>query len=78
MPVNQRRLAQIMLEQCAQIDERVPGYRGALIDHLIQILDFENAHRRGGGMPIKQQITAQCEALGAFLAQKRKQIEGAN
>lgn len=71
MPVNQRRLAEIMLEQCEHVEERCPGYRGAVIDHLIGILDAEYSHKTGGGINIRKRVMAQCEALGRFLAKNR-------
>jgi hypothetical protein len=71
MAVNQRRLAQIMLRHCNEVEERCPGYRQALLEHLIQVLDLEDLNRRGGGIKILEKVTDQCEALGGFLTSKR-------
>ena len=72
--VNQRRLAEIMLQHCNQIEERCPGYRSALVDAVIQVLELENVHRSGGGINIRQKIGDQCEAVGSFLAERREKV----
>jgi hypothetical protein len=75
MTVNQRRIAEIMLNHCSQLEERCEGYHGAMIDALVQILELESLHRAGRGIPIRQRIGDQCETLGRFLAERREPVQ---
>ena len=76
MAANQRRLAEIMLRHCNEVEERCPGYREALLERLIQVLELEDLNRRGGGIKIREKILAQCEALGEFLSVNREDSGG--
>ncbi len=73
MPLNERKIISIILEQCKEIEERCEGYREELIDTVSEILEYERQHRVQG-TNIQQRIADKCNAAGHFLAQKRGQL----
>jgi hypothetical protein len=72
MPLNERKIISIILAQCADIEERCPGYREEIIEKVSEILDEERKHRVHG-TNIQQKINDLCNTAGRFLAEKRGQ-----
>lgn len=66
MPLNDRKIISIILEQCAGIEERCHGYREEIIDVISDILDYERGHRVSA-TDIQKKINAKCNAAARFL-----------
>ena len=45
MPLNDRKIISIILEQCGEIDERCDGYREEIINVISDILEYERGYR---------------------------------
>jgi hypothetical protein len=74
MPLNERKIISIILEQCQRIPERCVGYREELIDSITDIIQAERQHRIQG-TNIQRKVNDKCNAAGRFLATKRGQLE---
>ena len=75
MPLNDRKIISIILEQCSEIDERCSGYRDLLIDVISEILEYERGHRVSA-TNIQKKINDKCNAAARFLAARRGQDTG--
>ena len=73
MPLNDRKIINIILEECKTVEERCSGYREELIDVITDIITAERQHREKG-TNIQQKINDKCNAAGRFLAEKRGNI----
>jgi hypothetical protein len=74
MPLNERKVIQIILEQRDKIPERCEGYRDELIDSISDIIQAERQHRVQGTR-IQQIVSDKCNTSGRFLASKRGQLQ---
>lgn len=74
MALNERKIANIILNECKNIEERCEGYRQELVEVVAEILAAERQHRIQG-TNIQQKINDKCNATGRFLAEKRGQIK---
>ncbi|MBM3496272.1 MAG: hypothetical protein FJX72_18415 [Armatimonadetes bacterium] len=72
MPLNDRKIISIILEQCSEIDERCKGYRDLLIEVISEILEYERGHRVSA-TNIQKKIDDKCNAAARFLASQRGQ-----
>ena len=70
MPLNDRKIIAIMLEQGAEIEERCDGYREEIVDVISDILQYERAHVVSASN-IQKKINDKCNAAGQFLASRR-------
>ena len=70
MPLNDRKIINIILEECKTIEERCEGYREELVDVITDIITAERQHRVQG-TNIQQRISDKCNAAGRFLAEHR-------
>ena len=70
MPLNDRKIISIILEECDGIEERCVGYRKAIIDAICDILEYERGHRVSA-TTIQKKINDKCNAAGQFLAMER-------
>lgn len=70
MPLNERKIIEIMLDECKQVEERCPGYRAEIIEVVSDIITAERQHRVQG-TNIQQKINEKCNATGRFLAENR-------
>ncbi len=80
MPLNDRKIISIILEQCAGIEERCEGYREEIIEVISDILEYERSHRVSA-TNIQKKINDKCNAAARFLAVQRGQdaeAEGAD
>jgi len=77
MPLNQKKVIKIILDECKTIEERCEGYREELVEVIGDIIDFERQHKTQG-INIQQKINDKCNATGRFLAEKRGKIKSSN
>ena len=74
MPLNERKIVSIILEQSKRIPERCEGYREELVDAISDIIQAERLHNVQA-TNIQQRVTDACSASGRFLALKRGQLQ---
>jgi hypothetical protein len=72
MPLNERKIVGIVLDECKDIEERCEGYRDELVEVVSEIITAERQHRVKG-TNIQQKIIDKCNSAGRFLAEKRGQ-----
>ena len=72
MPLNDRKIASIILEQCNGIEERCHDYRKEVIDLICDILQDERRHRVSA-TNIQKKINDKFNATAQFLAEQRGQ-----
>lgn len=70
MPLNERKIITIILDECKTIEERCEGYREELIEVITEIVTAERQHRVQG-TNIQQKINDKCNTAGRFLAEQR-------
>lgn len=70
MPLNDRKIISIILEECRGIEERCEGYREEIIEVISDIVEYERQHRVQG-TNIQKKINDKCNAAARFLAEKR-------
>ena len=70
MPLNDRKIITIILDECESIQERCDGYREELVETITEIIALERQHRVQG-TNIQQKINDKCNAAGNFLARTR-------
>lgn len=74
MPLNERKVIGIILDECKTIEERCEGYRNELVEVVADIITAERQHRVQG-TNIQQRINDKCNATGRFLAERRGQTK---
>ena len=74
MPLNKKKIIDIILEECKGINERCDGYREELTDVLIYIISAEEQHRVQGSQ-IQKKVNDRCKTAGRFLAERRGGID---
>lgn len=67
MPLNDKKIISIILEECAGIQERCPGYQEEIREVITDILKYERDHRLAA-LNIQQKINDKCGAAASFLA----------
>ena len=72
MPLNERKIINIILDECKSVEERCEGYRDELIEVISDIITTERQHRVQG-TNVQQRISNKCNAAGRFLAETRTQ-----
>ena len=75
MPLNDRKIISIILEQCAGIEERCDGYRQEITEVISDILGYERGHRVSA-TNIQKKINDKCNAAALFVAMQRGQDTG--
>lgn len=70
MPLNDRKIIAIILNECKTIEERCTGYKEELRETITEIIAAERQHRVQG-TNIQQKISDKCYAVGDFLAESR-------
>ena len=76
MPLNDKKIISIILEQCAEIDERCDGYREEIIEVISDILEYERGHRVSA-TNIQKKINDKCNAAARFLVEQSGRESGA-
>ncbi len=74
MPLNEKKVINLILDECNNIEERCKGYRKELVNVITEILTAERQHRVQG-TNIQQKINDKCNATGRFLAEMRGQAK---
>lgn len=72
MPLNERKIISIILDEAKTIEERCDGYKEELVEVITDIITAERQHRVAG-TNIQQKIIDKCNTVGRFLAEKRGQ-----
>ena len=75
MPLNDRKIISIILEQCDGIEERCEGYREEIVDVISAIIEAERGHRVSA-TNIQQKINDKCNAAARFLSTQRGEDTG--
>ncbi len=68
MPLNEKHVFEIVLEQCNQVEERYEGYRKSLVDCIADILLLERQHSVSH-IDIRVKVQDACVAAGRLLEQ---------
>lgn len=76
MPINEKKIAQILRDECQSIEERCNGYKDELVQVIIDILKAEEGHRIRA-TNIQQKINARCRAAGDSLMEKQNLLKSA-
>ena len=72
MPLNERKIISIILEQGTEIQDRCNGYREEIIEVVAEILEYERGHQVSA-TTIQKKINDKCSAAARFLAIQRGQ-----
>ena len=67
MPLNDRKIISIILDQASGVEERCQGYRKELIAVIAEIIEYERGHRVSA-TNIQKKISDKCNAVAHFLA----------
>ena len=70
MPLNDRKIIGIILEQSTELEERCNGYREEIIEVIAEILAYERGHRVSR-TNIQKKINDKCDAAAQFLVRQR-------
>ena len=70
MPLNDRKIINIILNECKFIEERCDGYKEELLEVITEIITAERQHRVQGTQ-IQKKINDKCNAAADFLAKNR-------
>ena len=70
MPLNDKKIISILLEESAMIDERCKGYREEIIGVITDVIEYERQHRVQG-TNIQKKINDKCNSAGRYLAEQR-------
>ncbi len=70
MPLNDRRIIQLILEECEAVPDRCKDYRSELISTISDVIQDERNHRVSG-TNIQQKISDKINTLGQLLAKER-------
>lgn len=68
MPLNERKIIGIILEECRSIPERCPGYQTTLLEVITEIITAERQHSVRS-TNVQQRINDKCNSAGRFLAE---------
>ena len=69
MPLNDKKIISIILEECADVEERCIGYRQEIREVITDILKDERDHRIAA-TNIQQKVNDTCSAAARFLSEK--------
>ncbi len=70
MPLNDKKIISIILEQGQGVPERCQGYREEIIEVISEIIAYERSHRVEA-TNIQKKINDKCDAAARFLTEKR-------
>lgn len=77
MPLNSKKIVEILLEECKNVDERCDGYGEEIVELVSDIIKEESQHRVQG-TNIQQKITDKCKASGRLLATQLNKDQSSN
>ncbi|MDE0315856.1 MAG: hypothetical protein OXM61_13200 [Candidatus Poribacteria bacterium] len=70
MPLNDRKVISIIIDECDSIEERCDGYKEELCEVIAEIIAAERQHRVQGTQ-IQKKINEKCNATADFLSRNR-------
>ena len=70
MPLNDRKIISILLEESEKVEDRCNGYREEIIAVITDVIEYERQHRVQG-TNIQKKINDKCNAAGRYLAEQR-------
>jgi hypothetical protein len=70
MPLNDKKIISIILEECGEMEERCEGYREEMIEVITEVISYERSHRVEA-TNIQKKINDKCDAVARFLTDKR-------
>lgn len=70
MPLNDRKIISIILDQCSEVEERCVGYRDEIVEVICDIVDYEHTHQVSA-TNIQKKINDKFNAAARFLAAQR-------
>lgn len=70
MPLNEKKILEILLTECDAVEKRCKGYRKELIETITDVITYEQQHRIQA-TNIKQKVSDKCNALAVFLYRNR-------
>lgn len=68
MPLIQKKIVSIISEHCNNLERKCRGYRGEILNTIVDIMELERQHRIKA-INIQQKINDKCDATGRFLAE---------
>jgi len=71
MPLDNKKVIQIILEESANIDDRCEGYKSELAQGIAEIISYERENM-ATATNIQQKINDKCNAIGKYLSDRRK------
>ena len=74
MPIAQRKVIDILIEEVQKIEPRCPDYPELLTETISDIIDAERQHSFRG-TNIQQLITEKCKAAGEALNRRRRSTQ---
>ena len=74
MPLNDKKIISIILDQGKEVPERCDGYREEIMNVIADIITFERGHRVEA-TNIQQKINDKCDAAARFLTEKRAGVD---
>lgn len=73
MPLNDKKIISIILEQGKTVPERFDGYREEIVNVIADIITYERSHRVER-TDIKKKIFEKCDAAARLLTEKRNGV----
>jgi hypothetical protein len=77
MPLNDKKIITIILDECKGMPERCDGYREEMIEVITEIISYERNHKVEA-TNIQQKINDKCDTVAGFLTSRRQQAGGAS
>ena len=74
MPLNEKKIINIILEECQSVKNKCEGYREEIMDVVTDIISVERQHRIQG-TNIQQKVNDKFNAAGRYLAEKRSEFK---
>jgi hypothetical protein len=68
VPLNQRKIVEIILREVQDVKEKFSGYREEIQDVIVDIIEYERQHRVQG-TNIQQKVNDKIGAVGHYLAE---------
>ena len=66
MSYNKQKMVKLILNECESIEERCEGYRKAILDAIVEILEAERENREQRTQ-IQKKVNDACYKVGDFL-----------
>jgi len=70
MPLDNRKVIELLLEETKKIEDRCDGYRDEIANGIAEIISYEREHAVSA-INIQQRVNDKCNAIGIFLAGQR-------